>query len=156
VLRAVRSLCFVLCACGDGGSILEVELALPASDEACVALIHARVQALFERESGVPDDCGFGTAWSNVAMHDGIVLGEDPQAVPISIVAGDEDVSQPVCLRVRFCAGPRCDELVDAEAPEATARIEPAFAADRYTRATIEVPTSCTSSPLGTIAATAE
>lgn len=139
----------------DGGSILEVELALPASDETCVALIHARVQAPFERESGVPDDCGFETAWSNVAMHDGITLGEDPRTVPISVVAGGEDVSQPLCLRVRFCADPRCDEIVDAEAPEATARLEPAFAAHRYTHATLEIPMSCTDSPLGTISATA-
>jgi hypothetical protein len=89
-------------------------------------------------------------------MHDGITLGEDPQTVPISIVAEEEDVSQPVCLRVRFCAGPRCDEVIDAEAPEATAHIEPAFAADRYTRATVEIPSACTDSPLGRIAATAE
>jgi hypothetical protein len=149
-------LCFFASACGDGGSILEVELALPASGETCPALIHARVQALFERESGVPGDCGFGSVWSNVAMHDGIRLGPLAQTVRISVVADADDVAQPVCLRVRFCAGPQCDELVDAEAPEATARIEPAFAADRYTRAILEVGTACSDSPLGTIAATAE
>lgn len=131
-------------------AILELELELPPQPSGETPR-YAVVQ--------VASDASFDEAWDDVPLERRLLSASctrpeptlpcpdrmlDPECSEvISIVGGEDVLTKPLDVRVRFCVDPTCSAPVDASAPEQRVVIERAFYLGRYTQARVcidEVP----------------
>ena len=134
--------------CGTEGAVLELELELPASG-ACGA-DHAAVRAVFERDLGGDGACP-AEEWAAGDCIADIALGDARTTSRISVVATENDVDQPLCVRVLFGAA-GC--AVGGMPPgTATLRVHPAFRDAGYTELSVAIADACTREDLGVLAA---
>ena len=136
-------------ACGTEGAVLELELVLPPAG-ACGA-DRAAVRAAFERDVGGDGSCP-ADAWASGDCLADLALAATPTTTRVSVVATEDDVDQPLCVRITFddagCA-------IDALPPgTTTVRVDPAFRDAAYTELSIPIPDACTTHDLGVLAAT--
>ncbi len=130
-------------------AILELELDLPPqpSGSALYAVVQVRSQGSFDEPwDDVPlEGLPLGTSCTRpdppIPCHDRML---DPACSEvISIVAGEDAITEPLSVRVRFCSDPTCSAPEDAGAAEQRVEIERAFYVGHYTQARVcidEVP----------------
>jgi hypothetical protein len=138
-----------LAACGTEGAVLELEIVLPPAG-ACGA-DRATVRAAFERDIGGDGACP-ADEWASGDCTANLPLGDAASTTRISIVATEDDVAEPLCVRVTFgdagCA-------VGALPPGTTnLRVSPAFRDAGYTELTVAIDDACAPQDLGVLSAT--
>lgn len=144
----MRTLLFVLLVgCGADGGVLELALDLPAAGSTCGA-DRAAVRVVFESDVAGGGACPFTADWAAGDCLSDLPLSTERTTERVSIVASDEELGEPLCVRVAFGEG-GC--LVGA-APAGTAnlRVERAFAEGRYTEVAIAIADPCANEDFGT------
>ena len=120
-----RSLLLATLASGcANNAIFELTLHTPPAES---GRVYAVVEAL-------PDGADFGDDWQQSQIG-GIPLNEmeDNVFVP-SFEASGDDIATPLLVKLRFCVGPRCQDIADgSNAPEVQFTFERAFYKGRYT-----------------------
>ncbi|MCB9597073.1 MAG: hypothetical protein H6719_30395 [Sandaracinaceae bacterium] len=149
-MTRVALLGVLLAGCGDA-AILELTLELPAASARCDSAI-ARVDARFlaADETACPVATG---EWRGDALD--VAVGDTPSTLIVDVVADDDEVELPLCLRLRPCDGPGCprhDPLVD---PSLVAELARPFHRGQRTRWTLTVRDLCFPDDRGVIDACA-
>lgn len=137
--RLAIAFALFLAGCADN-AILELELTLPSVTVACGAG-SAAVEARIPREGG----CFFDQEWLD---GDRAVLPIDTSESThvISVVATGEDVTRPLCARVRGCRTDECPPPEITVGARAEIEIERAFYLGRYTELALGPIDLCASS----------
>lgn len=128
----------VLVGCAEN-AILELDVALPSAADACGA-----TQVAVEARIPPEGSCFFDQDWfdGDTAV---LTLAEAPSTEEVSVVADGEDVTRPLCVRIRPCATEECPPPDLAIGARAEITIERAFYVGQYTRIELDPIDLCAS-----------